>query len=171
MLMNQTLSPKKQTLINEGKKRIFQKTFYPFQDYGTSIYDLLADPVKKTLGHLIIFILILLVLRYIKILKFLMRLDHPEIYIVLLILYAYHVFINQLHLNDNIEFLSKKLPDNATIYDYEQFLTPKSNTISNLVITTIGILISEFILFSITYPSWFKSISSDVYLQNLSHRK
>ena len=169
--MSQTLSPQKQTLINEGKKRIFQKTLFPFQDYGTSVYDLLANPVKKTIGNLIILILILLVLRHFKILKFLMRLDHPAIYMILLILYAYHVFINQLHLNDNIEFLSRKLPDNATIYDYEQFLGAKSNIISNLLTTAVGILISEFVLFSVTYPSWFSSIPSEVYLQNLTHRK
>ena len=169
--MNQTLSPQKQTLINEGKKRIFQKTLSPFQDYGTSVYDLLADPVKKTISYLIILILILLVLRHFKILKFLMRLDHPAIYMILLILYAYHVFINQLHLNDNIEFLSRKLPDNATIYDYEQFLKPKSNIISNFLTTAVGILISEFVLFSITYPSWFRSIPADNYLHTLKTNK
>jgi len=168
--MSQILS-QQQTLINEGKKRIFQKTLFPFQDYGTSIYDLLADPVKKTISYMIILILILLVLRHFKILKFLMRLDHPAIYMILLILYAYHVFINQLHLNDNIEFLSRKLPDNATIYHYEQFLRPKSNMLSNFMTTTLGILISEFVLFSVTYPSWYRSIPSNTYLQTLQVTK
>ena len=169
--MIQTQYPHIQKLINEGKKRIFQKTLFPFQDYGTSIYDLLADPVKKTLSYLIIIIIILLVLRYFKILKFLMRLDHPAIYIIILTLYTYHIFINQLHLNDNIEFISIKLPNNATIYDFEQFLEPKSNIFSELITTTLGILITQFILFSFTYPSWFNSISSTIYLQTLQGNK
>lgn len=168
--MNKPLDPQKQTLIKEGKKRIFQKTLYPFQDYGTSIYDLLANPVKKTLSYLIIILIILLVLKNFRILKFFVRLDHLAVYMVILIIYAYHIFINQLHLNDNIEFLSRKLPDNATIYDYEQFLEPKTNIFSELITTTLGILISQFILFSFTYPSWFKSIPPDIYLQTL-HKK
>jgi len=168
--MNKPLDPQKQNLIKEGKKRIFQKTFYPFQDYGTSIYDLLANPVKKTLSYLIIILIILLVLKNFRILKFFVRLDHLSVYMVILIIYAYHIFINQLHLNDNIEFLSRKLPDNATIYDYEQFLAPKTNIFSDLITPTLGILISQFILFSFTYPSWFKSIPHDIYLQTL-HKK
>jgi len=169
--MSQTLSPQKQKLINEGKKRFFQKTLYPFQDYGTSIYDLLADPVKKTIGSLIIIMILLLFLRYFKILKFLIRFDHLSIYTLIFGLYTYHIFINQLHLNDNIEFLSRKLPDNATIYDYQQFLIPKTNLVSNFLSTVISILISEFVLFSITYPSWFRSIPADNYLHTLKTNK
>mgnify|MGYP006079513563 CR=1 FL=1 len=165
--MSHPLSPQKQTLIKEGKKRIFQKTLYPFQDYGTSIYDLLANPLKYTIANLIIVIILFIVLRYVRLLKFIIRVDHPYIYFMFILFYSYNLYINQLHLNDNITFLSTKLPSTPTIYDYEQFMKPKSSFISELFVTSLSFLISDFILFTITYPPWFKTINYNNYLQTI----
>jgi len=143
------LTQTQQYLINKGIKRIFHKTLGPFQDYGTPVYDILAHPLKKALAYVLILILLAFILRKLKLLKFIIRINYIYIYIIGLIIVMFVLYINQLHTNDNIIYLSKKFPENATLYDYGKH-KPKYTIIKIFLSTLLSIVISDFIKFNFT---------------------
>lgn len=141
-----------QKLINEGVNRTFPKTPWLLQNYQTPIYDLLANPFLMSISYILIIIVIAFLLRKIKLLKFVIRLDKLNLQIIVLIVIMFLLSVHQLKINKNILYITKTLPDNTTFYDYKK-LEISHNSMWNIFTTMlITNILSKFISFNMNKP-------------------
>ena len=81
--------------IEIGKKRVFQKTHWLFQNYNTPIYDLMASPLKISIIYCSGIIIFAILLRYFRILKFVIRLDKMKLQVLILFLIFIFIYLHQ----------------------------------------------------------------------------
>lgn len=157
-------------IIDNNINRIFNKTYFLLQTYSTPIHNLLANPFKKTISYIVLIIILVLILKYFNLLRYLIRLDYLYIYYILLPCIGFLIFINQYKTNNNIIALYYKgiLNENSTVYEYNKVKIYDKTFINIFWSTLLSILISDFVIFNFTMP--FKDAPVE-YLNNFKNLK
>lgn len=120
-----TILDKPRTLTNEENKKIYnaQQKWYPklFQTYNTTLYEMMANPLKKTFINFIFFTIILLII-ILTVRKF--NLGNAINYligggIIFLLISSILTYKNQYKKNENLKLILTLTNPGATKYDYE----------------------------------------------------
>ena len=117
-------SPRKLTEIEERMLDQSKKKWYPaiIQTYKTTLFEMIANPYKKALLHLIVFFILGLLLILINS-RFKLHLFYNKILfgiITIAILFiCINVALQQYKLNEDLELFLTLTKPNATKYDYE----------------------------------------------------
>ena len=148
-----TLTDYQKDLIEKGKNRLFQKTHWLFQNYNTPIYDLMASPLKISSLYCSLIILSALLLRYFKLLKFIIRLDKLKLQIIILAIIFVFIYLHQYKLNQNIIYMAKTSEDNLTLYKYEKAKTGSETMLSLFLSIFISNMLSSIVSFNLKKPS------------------
>lgn len=148
-----TLTDYQKEQIEKGKKRPFQKTHWIFQNYNTLVYDIMASPFKIATLYCSFIILLALLLRYFKLLKFIIRLDKLKLQIIILAIIFVFIYLHQYKLNQNIIYMAKMNEDNLTLYKYEKTKTGSDTMLSLFLSIFIGNVLSSMVSFNLNKPS------------------
>jgi len=167
---NHPLSTEDKNKLNKAKTKFFQTDLGFGISYGTSTLELMASPLKQGIGYVILIIICSIILREIKLLRFIIRLDHLYIYVIIVLIFFVYKYNAQKKLNANIIYISTKLGRIPTNYELEQRKITKNTILSDLWRIIIGHLILDFILFNFTKPEWLNKDSKN-YLHSFKKHK
>ena len=102
-----------------------QQNWYPelIQTYNTSLFGMMASPIKKTIVHLFIFLCLVMIVYYFmnknKMLSKTTKLDYSIYVVIITITIIYTTYFGQYKLNQNVMMIMALTNPGATKYDYE----------------------------------------------------
>ena len=105
---NTQLSVQDLNKLDNAKKKFCQTNLGFGISYGTSTLELMASPLKQGILYIILIIICSVILKELQILRFIIRLDHLYIYVIVLFLFFIYKIIQQKKLNANIIYIAKK---------------------------------------------------------------
>lgn len=107
--------------------------------YEDSIVDFISNPLSKSLLFCVSTVLVLVILREFGVMKFLFNTNYIELYVIIIIVFAIIIYQSQKNTNDNMIWMMKRLPENASYADY-LYMHPKAD-VNYSIFNTIGVLI------------------------------
>ena len=120
----------------------------------------MANPLKLATLYCSLIIFLAIILRYFKILRFIIRLDKLRIQLVILLLVFIFLYLHQLKLNKNIIYMSKFGDDNLTLYNYQQHKLGDDTILTLLSSIFLSNLLSMIVSFNLDKPSnYYKNLS------------
>lgn len=137
-------------IINKNKKNIFPLANFLFINYNTPITDLLAHPFKKTIIYIIIVIIVGLFLKYLNILKYILKIHKIRYYSIILLFIGISIYINQYNINKNIEYIVRKKRKIPSVHEYNPYNNITDYNILKIFYTIlVTTLITKFISFNL----------------------